>query len=97
MQMSLKRKIAVAASALALVGGMSLAVPTAASAADPCGYFKQDGYDKYNHCGSDNAYIQIDQVVGNYSQCVGPGTTILRNPGNYGIYSITNAFYLRSC
>lgn len=95
--MSLKKKITMAGLALALVAGGAVVAPTAAMAADPCGYFVSAGYYKYNHCGSGNAYIQVDQVVGNYQTCVGPGTTIIRNPGNYGVFTPTNAFYLRAC
>lgn len=68
----------------------------AANAANPCGFFSYNGYSYYNHCGKYNAYIQVDQVIGKYTMCVAPGTTLLRkNDG--GLYQITNAFYLRNC
>ena len=98
----LKKRLAGAMLALgvAAVGTAIVAAPASAvPAADPapqCGYYVSDGYSWYNHCGSGNAYIQIDQVLGHYEQCVGPGSTLLRkNDG--GLYAITNAFYLRPC
>lgn len=91
----LKKRLTGAALALGIVASGAVIAAPAAQAAT-CGYYSSGGYSYYNHCGSGNAYIQIDQVVGNYEQCVGPGTTLLRkNDG--GIYQITNAFYLRSC
>jgi hypothetical protein len=86
-----------AVGAATMLGVAALAVVAPAASAAPCGYYKTADYDMYNHCGPGNAYLQIDQVVGNYFQCVGPGNTILRPPGDYGIWEITNAFYLRRC
>jgi hypothetical protein len=90
-----KRVGAVGVAAMLGIAGLAAVAPAASAA--PCGYYKSADYDMYNHCGSGNAYLQVDQVVGNYGQCVGQGLTILRPPGDYGIYEITNAFYLRGC
>ena len=91
----LKRVGAVGAATVLGIAAFVVTAPAASAA--PCGYYKTSDYDMYNHCGTRNAYLQIDQVVGNYFQCVGPGNTILRPPGDYGIWEITNAFHLRGC
>ena len=90
------RKILASGVAAAGLAVASLGVTTSPAQAAPCGYYSYGGYSYYNHCGSQNAYIQVDQVVGNYGQCVAPGVTLLRkNDG--GPWQITNAFYLRGC
>lgn len=90
------KKILISGVSIAGLALAGLGITTSPAQAVTCGYYSHGGYSYYNHCGSQKAYIQVDQVVGSYGQCVLPGTTLLRkNDG--GLWQITNAFYLRGC
>lgn len=75
--------------AFTAVGFASSAPATAA----PCGYYNH-GLPSYNHCGNTKVKIRIDNIFGHYTQCVGPGVTILDIPmGN----RVKNAYYIGLC
>lgn len=66
---------------------------SAPAAAAPCGYYNY-GLPSYNHCGSGKVKIRVDNLFGNYTQCVGPGVTVIGIPlGN----RVKNAYYIGSC
>lgn len=82
---------------LLLTGALALTavgfVGAAPASAAPCGYYN-NGLPRYNHCGSGNVKIRVDNLFGYETWCVGPGVTTLGIPmGN----RVKNAYYIGSC
>lgn len=85
----------------------SIFVMAPSAGASSCGYYREQSVTPfgqsatthlYNHCGSGNVKIRIDNEAGFNTKCVGPGVTRLGTdtPGFFHNY-ITNAYYVGKC
>ncbi|WP_344885093.1 DUF6355 family natural product biosynthesis protein [Allokutzneria multivorans] len=78
--------------ALAIVAA-GLVAPTATAAAEPCGYWYDETYAYYSHCGPTKVKIDVDVAWGrDYTACVKPGRSVL---GTWP--QVTNAWYIGLC
>ena len=79
-----------------LVAATGLLVPAASAAPAPgCGgYWHDEDYAYYTHCGPTSVLIDVDVSWGqDFTRCVGPNSTT-----NIGLWPrTTNAWYVRPC
>ncbi|MCK2240864.1 MULTISPECIES: DUF6355 family natural product biosynthesis protein [unclassified Crossiella] len=97
--MRIARSLTVFAFAVTAFSGSAVALASPSAEQAPCGFFVENNYAKYNHCGAaDRITIRVrwyGGLGGTADRCVGKGVTNLERQGSTGDRFISNAYYLR--